>query len=221
MKALLGRDFVNLPLLCGIAEHSHDASGPPTRGAFGSFFTHGISSFSLRWFTKCQGPASFCICPLLYPTGSAFIALSFSGCVILPAVFSLYRSTWPSPGPLCPGKSLSWPPPHCVLPQASVRTRCRLMASSRNPATFSLSSYTANRACLRLDKKSQNCFMSSCFAEKSQKHSKILYCCYVKYKKTVYIYLVYEGVVNKFTGKVFGGVSWKFCMIYLSYKNRQ
>ncbi|TNN60521.1 hypothetical protein EYF80_029244 [Liparis tanakae] len=33
-------------------------------------------------------------------------------------------------------------PPHCVLPEASARTRCRQMASSRNPATFSLSSCT-------------------------------------------------------------------------------
>lgn len=30
--------------------------------------------------------------------------------------------------------------PHCVPPDASDRTRCLLMASSRNPATFSLSS---------------------------------------------------------------------------------
>lgn len=35
------------------------------------------------------------------------------------------------------------PPPHthhCVLPLANARTLCRLIASSRNPATFSLSS---------------------------------------------------------------------------------
>lgn len=29
MIALLGREFVNLQLHCGVAEHSHDASGPP------------------------------------------------------------------------------------------------------------------------------------------------------------------------------------------------
>lgn len=29
------------------------------------------------------------------------------------------------------------------------------------------------------------------------------------------MYLIYEGVVNKFTGKIFGGVSWKFQMKYL------
>lgn len=47
MIALLGREFVNLPLLCGIAEHSHDAFGPPTRSAFGSLLSAGDPSFSL------------------------------------------------------------------------------------------------------------------------------------------------------------------------------
>lgn len=28
------------------------------------------------------------------------------------------------------------------------------------------------------------------------------------------MYLIYEGVVNKFTGKIFGGVSWNFHMKY-------
>lgn len=57
MVALRGREFVNLPLLCGIAEHSHDASDPATRGAFSSFYTAGVSSFSLGWLTDCQRPS--------------------------------------------------------------------------------------------------------------------------------------------------------------------
>lgn len=67
MIALLGREFVNLPLLCLIAEHSHDASGPPTRGTFGSSLRTSVSSLCLGWFSDWQGSASFCICPCFYP----------------------------------------------------------------------------------------------------------------------------------------------------------
>lgn len=49
-----------------------------------------------------------------------------------------------------------------------------------------------------------------------------IHCCWSRTKiKSFYFYLIYEGVVNKFTGKVFGGVSWKFQMKYFSYKNLQ
>lgn len=34
---------------------------------------------------------------------------------------------------------------------------------------------------------------------------------------SIYIYLIYEGVVNKFACEVFGGVSWKFGMKLFIY----
>lgn len=42
-------------------------------------------------------------------------------------------------------------PPHYVPPEASDRTRCLLIASSRNPATFSLSSCKEKRKRLHLE----------------------------------------------------------------------
>lgn len=125
-----------------------------------------VSSFSLGWFTDCQGPASFCICPFfLSPAGSAPIALSVPGCVIPPAALSLFDPCGQRRAPLS-GPAAVVTPPHCVLPEASARTRCRLMASSRNPATFSLSSCTGHRTFLRLDMKCQYYLISSCFVQK-------------------------------------------------------
>lgn len=147
MIALLGRELVNLPLLCGIAEHSHDASGPLTRGAFSSFLRAGVSSFFLGWFTDCQGPACFCICPLFIPSWvSSFLSqLCDPFHCTLPFLIRVINAPAPLSGP-----AAVVTPPHCALPEASARTRCRLMASSRNPATFSLSSYTAHRTFLRI-----------------------------------------------------------------------
>lgn len=54
-----------------------------------------------------------------------------------------------------PAVVLNTPSPHCVFPLAYARTLCRLMASSKKPATFSPSSCTANRTHLRLDVKSR------------------------------------------------------------------
>lgn len=68
MIALLGREFVNLPLLCGIAEHSHDASGPPIRGAFSSslsFLAFPPSLWDDLLTVKAQLPSVFV--PLFYP----------------------------------------------------------------------------------------------------------------------------------------------------------
>lgn len=139
MIALLRREFVNIPLLCGIAEHSHDASGPPTRGAFGSFLRAGVSSFPLGWFIDCQGPASFCICPLFYPQLGQLQPCN-PACCPLPLSIRVVTAQAPPSGP-----AAVMTPPHCAPPEASARTRCRLMASSRNPATFSLSSCTAHK----------------------------------------------------------------------------
>lgn len=68
MVALLGRECVNLPLLCGVAGHSHKVSGPPARGAviFSlSLFLHRwhFASFSSGWFTDWQGRASIYLSP--------------------------------------------------------------------------------------------------------------------------------------------------------------
>ena len=147
MTALLGREFVNVPLLCGTAEHSHDASGPPSRGALGSSLSCGGSSFSLH--LKAQLPSV--LVPLQSPSWdgsyrSLSLSFSLSSRLCNPSrcPLSLSRcALWSTPGPLWLGQPVLWPPPHCVLPDVSARTRCRLMASSRNPATFSLSSCTA------------------------------------------------------------------------------
>lgn len=61
------------------------------------------------------------------------------------SAFFWYWSTNSTTGPTYPGQQVQWARTphsahHCVLPLANARTRCRLMASSRNPATFSLSS---------------------------------------------------------------------------------
>lgn len=139
MIALLGREFVNVPLLCGVAGHSRDASGPPTRGALG--FSLGAAVFlPSHWddllSVKAQHPSVFV--PLVSPAGSA---PSVPGCVMLPAALYLSPPVWSMPwAPLSGPAAVVTPPPHCVLPETSARTRCRLMASSRNPATFSLSS---------------------------------------------------------------------------------
>lgn len=39
-----------------------------------------------------------------------------------------------------------------------------------------------------------------------------------RWLKGFYMYLIDEGVVNKFTGKIFGGVSWKVHMKDVRYK---
>lgn len=89
---------------------------------------------------KGQRPSVFV--PVLSPDTWAPLPLpSVPSCLILLAALSLSPSVWSKPWARL-GLLLSWPPPHCVLPEASARTRCRLMASSKNPATFSLSSYT-------------------------------------------------------------------------------
>lgn len=86
----------------------------------------------------------FSLIPIFWnpPVGSAFITLSLS--MTLPAALFLHWST-----PSTTGSNLSRRPSlgqtphsthHCVLPLANARTLCRLIASSRNPATFSLSS---------------------------------------------------------------------------------
>lgn len=80
------------------------------------------------------------------------------------------------------------PTHHCVLPLANARTLCRLIASSRNPATFSLSSCRLKKKHVYVPHKKEN--------KTSAKNS-------------FWIYLVYEGVVHKFACEVFGGVSWK------------
>lgn len=101
MIALLGREFVNLPLLCGVAGRSRDSSGPPARGAF-----------SLRWFTVCQGAASICVCPFfLFPIESAPCASSgprLSRPTRCPLLLSLHLSDQ-CPGTLHLGQSLSGP----------------------------------------------------------------------------------------------------------------
>lgn len=114
MIALLGREFVNLPLLCGVAGRSRDSSGPPTRGTFGFTLTAGIfHSFSLGWFTVCQGAASICVCPFLIPIGSAPCAssgprLSRPTRCPLSLSLSLHLSDQ-CPGTLHLGQSLSGP----------------------------------------------------------------------------------------------------------------
>lgn len=126
------------------------------------------------------------------------------------------------PGPHCLGLLLSWPPPHCVLPEASARTRCRLMASSRNPATFSLSSYTQQtKECIGKKKIRTRYGISVLLhvdliclkMQKSQWGHLSIVVDEGLQQRSFYIYLSYEGVVNKLTGKVFGGVSWKFHII--------
>lgn len=92
MIALLGREFVNLPLLCGVAGRSRDSSGRPARGAF-----------SLRWFTVCQGAASICVCPFFFysPLGQLPVLPQVHGCLVLPAALSCSLSIWVinAPGP--------------------------------------------------------------------------------------------------------------------------
>lgn len=94
MIALLGREFVNLPLLCGVAGRSRDSSGPPTRGTFGFTLTAGIfHSFSLGWFTVCQGAASICVCPFFNSLlGQLPVLPQVHGCLVLPAALSLSLS---------------------------------------------------------------------------------------------------------------------------------
>lgn len=144
---------------------------------------------------------------------------------LLPAVWScplpspFPRFEWSTPQAPLSGPAAVVTPPHCVLPAASALTRCRLIASSRNPATFSPSScsgHTTKDLFSKLHK--TNCdeistvsCCSTCWVIVTGLYG-------VMDWKQVYIDLVYEGVVNKFTGKVFGGVSWKFHMKYFSRK---
>lgn len=139
MIALLNREFVNLPLLCGVAGLSLVASSPLTRGAFGFSLSTSILPPS-HW--DCLGSASICICPLSFFLSPAGSAPSVPDCVILPAALLLSFSTYvvDTPGPSVRASRCYVPLPHCVFPEASARTRWRLIASSRNPATFSMSS---------------------------------------------------------------------------------
>lgn len=100
MIALLGREFVNLPLLCGIAEHSHDASGPPTRGAFGSslsFLAFPPSPWDDLLTVKAQLPSVFV--PLFIPSWvSSHRSLRSRLCDPARCPLPL-RSVWSTPGP--------------------------------------------------------------------------------------------------------------------------
>lgn len=97
------------------------------------------SSFSLGLFRLS---IHLYLSPFLSPAGSAPSAPSVPDCVILPAALLLSFSIYvvDAPGPSVRASRCHDPLPHCVLPEASARTRCRLIASSRNPATFSMSS---------------------------------------------------------------------------------
>lgn len=87
MIALLGREFVNVQLLCGIAEHSHDASGPPAEVPLVplSVLAFPPSLWDDLLTVKAQLLSVFV--PFLSPTGSAPNTLSVPGCVILPSPF--------------------------------------------------------------------------------------------------------------------------------------
>lgn len=150
----------------------------------------------------------------LFVLSASWVSSCLSTSIPVPAVWSR-----PLPSPFlhsrgwCPGPS-AWasrhrrhrcrdPRPHCVFPEACARTRCRLIASSRNPATFSLSSYTEHR------------FKTMCETSTTTVQGLIFFKMW-KGSNRVFFYLINEGVVNKLTGKVFGGVSWKFHIKYIS-----
>lgn len=82
----------------------------------------------------------------------ALCSLSFQlcdpACCPLPFLILVVNARAPLSGPAAVVS-----PPHCALSEASARTRCLLMASSRYPATFSLSSYKAQGIFLRVDLK--------------------------------------------------------------------
>lgn len=117
-------------------------SVPPffSLGCFFSFFFFGLSWTSI---TLCVPPSS----PPLAPAGPP--PLSFPFCLRLsdpsrcPLLFFDQRGQRPLT--LGAGLDIAMTTPQSAPPEASARTRCRLMASSRNPATFSLSSYAFNR----------------------------------------------------------------------------
>lgn len=113
MIALLGREFVNLPLLCGVAGRSRDSSGPPTRGTFGFTLTAGIfHSFSLGWFTVCQGAASICVCPFFNPhwvSSLCFLRSTAVSSYPLPSLSLSLHLSDQCPGTLHLGQSLSGP----------------------------------------------------------------------------------------------------------------
>lgn len=79
---------------------------------------------------------------------------------------------------------------HCATADTSPRTRCRLMASSRKPATLSLSSCRHHED------------------NKRQKSLRIFTPLKIVVKTVVNCsYLIDECIVHKFTCKIFGGVS--------------
>lgn len=114
------------------------------------FFSLGCF-FSFFFFSDSPGPASLSVCPHrpppLAPAGPP--PLSFPFCLRLsdpsrcPLLFFDQRGQRPMT--LGAGLDIAMTTPQSAPPEASARTRCRLMASSRNPATFSLSSYAFNR----------------------------------------------------------------------------
>lgn len=138
MVALLGGEDISLPLHCGIAECSHDASDSPTRRALSSCSAEGfLFSFSdhFQLHPHCYNPQLGQLLSLsLVPWPCA------SACCPLPALIHAINN-WAHLSRPPPRGQTPQPAHHCVLPLANARTRCRLMASSRNPATFSLSSY--------------------------------------------------------------------------------
>lgn len=84
--------------------------------------------------------SSLCLSPFYPQLGQLpplLLFLAVRSC-LLPCTF--LNPCGQHPGPLYLGQRAVVTPLHNVLPEVSVRTRCRLMASSKNPATFSLSS---------------------------------------------------------------------------------
>lgn len=132
-----------------------DHSRAATRGAFafsvsatvllsGMFFFF-FFFFGLSWtsITLCVPPSSPPLAPAGPPPLSFPFCLRWSDPSRCPLLFFDQRGQRPMT--LGAGLDIAMTTPQSAPPEASARTRCRLMASSRNPATFSLSSYAFNR----------------------------------------------------------------------------
>lgn len=148
MIALFSREFVNLPLLCGTAEHTPRWLWPSNQRS-PSFRSQLWRFLLLSQMIYCMSRPNVLLflSPFYSQLGqrSAFFYNPAVWSCPLPSSF--LDPPGQRPAPLC-GPVPVVTTPHCVLPQAIDRTRCRLMASSRNPATFSLSSFRENTACL-------------------------------------------------------------------------
>lgn len=107
MVALLGREFVNLPLLCGNAEHSHDASGPPTAGACSSSLSAGGSSSSWMIFWLLRSSALLCLSPFSPQLGQLPPLPLVPAVPSCPILSSFLSPCSQHPRPLCPGQLLS------------------------------------------------------------------------------------------------------------------